>query len=143
MDVETKRLLEECNSGCKMAIKSMNQVLEYAKDTKQTELIEHFKEKHEQLEKESADLLLEAGREEKEPGAMASAMSWFTTEMKMMKEDDSHQIAKLMMDGCNMGIQSICEYKNKYQQATGKAKAVAENLVQVEEDFFQEMKQFL
>ena len=102
-----------------------------------------YKEQHEHLEQESSMQLKEAGWEEKEPKAMASAMSWFTTEIKMMKEDDSHQIAKLMMDGCNMGVQSVCEYQNRYPNASGTAKAIAENLIRVEEKFYQKMKPFL
>lgn len=140
---DTKKLLEECNSGCKMAINSIEQVLEYAKDVKQKEILMDYKEQHEHLEQESSMQLKEAGWEEKEPKAMASAMSWFTTEIKMMKEDDSHQIAKLMMDGCNMGVQSVCEYQNRYPNASGTAKAIAENLIRVEEKFYQKMKPFL
>ncbi len=60
-----------------------------------------------------------------------------------MIEDDGHQIAKLMMDGCNMGIQSISEYQNKYKEASKEATELAKKLVKTEENFMQEMKQFL
>ena len=33
-----------------------------------------------------------------------------------MIHDDSSQIAKLLMDGCNMGIQSIGKFLNEYEE---------------------------
>ncbi len=143
MNEDTRKLLEECNSGCKMALGSMKQVKEYIQDEKLKKIVESYKQKHEQLEMESSNLLKEAGNSEKEPGVMASMFSWFTTEMKLMIEDDGHQIAKLMMDGCNMGIQSISEYQNKYKEASKEAMELAKKLVKTEENFMQEMKQFL
>ncbi|MCI9051571.1 MAG: hypothetical protein HFI05_06520 [Lachnospiraceae bacterium] len=143
MNEDTRKLLEECNSGCKMALGSMKQVKEYIQDEKLKKIVESYKQKHEQLEIESSNLLKGAGNSEKEPGVMASMFSWFTTEMKLMIEDDGHQIAKLMMDGCNMGIQSISEYQNKYKEASKEATELAKKLVKTEENFMQEMKQFL
>ena len=143
MNEDTRKLLEECNSGCKMALGSMKQVKEYIQDEKIKKIVESYKQKHEQLEIESSNLLKGAGNSEKEPGVMASMFSWFTTEMKLMIEDDGHQIAKLMMDGCNMGIQSISEYQNKYKEASKEATELAKKLVKTEENFMQEMKQFL
>lgn len=71
---------------------------------------------------------------------MASAMSWITTEMMMTFNGDNHQAAKLMMDGCNMGIQSVCEYENKYESAS---KDTAHELVKIEKDFMEKMERFL
>lgn len=143
MNEHTLKLLEECNSGCKMAVDSMNQALGYAKDSDLKTLLQLYKEKHERLEQESTDLLRESGHEEKEPGIMASAFAWATGEMKLMWEDDNNQIAKLMMNGANMGIQSITEYRHKYAKADEQAQTIAKKLVRVEEEFLQELKRFL
>ena len=143
MNEDTKKLLEECTSGCKMAIHSMEQMKDYIHDDKQLELVESYKKHHEELEKEAKELLEAAGEPEKLPGIMASASSWFMTEMKLMMKEDSNQIAKLMMDGCNMGIQSISEQQNKYKGASEEAKNIARRLVKLDEDFMSEMKQFL
>ena len=143
MNEDTQKLLEECTSGCRMAVNSMEHMKGYVKDEKLLELVDAYEKHHEELEQEANRLLKEGGKEEKLPGIMVSAMSWFTTEMKLMMKEDSNQIAKLMMDGCNMGIQSICEQQNKYGLASEEAKDIAKRLVKVEEDFMCEMKQFL
>ena len=143
MNEDTKKLLQECTSGCKMATESMLQLEKYIEDKKLFEVVQSYKQKHAQLEQEAAQMLGEAGNREKEPDKMASAFSWITTEVKMMIEDDSHQIAKIMMNGCNMGIQSISECLNEHESADEKAKSIAKKLVKIEEDFMKEMKAFL
>ena len=59
-----------------------------------------------------------------------------------MKNSDS-QIAKVLMDGCNMGIQSLSEYRNEYTGASEEAKKIAEKLISLEEDFMSGLKKFL
>ena len=59
-----------------------------------------------------------------------------------MMQEDSSQIAKIMMDGCNMGIQAISEKINAYPSASEKSKKIARKLIQIEEDFMEEMKAF-
>lgn len=143
MNEDTMKLLQECNSGCKMAVTSMDHALEYTRDDDLKTLLHLYKEKHERLKIESENMLKEAGCEGKEPGMMASAFAWITEETKMMLDDDNNQIAKLMMDGSNMGIQSITEYRHKYHEADEKAQTIAKKLVRVEEEFLQELKRFL
>ena len=129
MITQTVNLLNECNSGCKMAINSMKQVRQYIKDEK--------------LEKETGDQLLQYGKDEEKPGVMAKAMSWISTETKLMIKDDAAQIAKIIMDGCNMGIQSLSGYINEYSMATPESLELAREIVQTEENLMGEMKQFM
>lgn len=143
MNDDTIKLLKECSSGCKMAIESMRQVQEYVKDDSLRALLKEYQEKHETIENEVSELLHQVNEADKKPDTMASAFSWFTTEMKMLMHDDSHQIAKIMMDGCNMGIQSVCEYQNKYDQAEEESTRTARKLVKLEEDFMQKLKGYL
>ena len=143
MTVHTLHLLEECNSGCKMAIRSMDQVLEYVEDEKLEQVIETCKYAHEQLEEESAKLLEECGKEEKDPGVIVTAFSWISTETKLVMKNSDNQIAKVLMDGCNMGIQSIGEYMNEYTGASEEAKKIAKKLIKLEEGFMSDLKKFL
>lgn len=143
MASQTVELLKECNSGCKMAINSMEQIMEYVQDKKQGEIIRSNTQKHRSLEDKISRQLLDNDAREEQPGIMASAMSWLSTEMKMSMHNDSNQVAKIMMDGCNMGIQSLSEYLNKYTEASKESRDLAEELIKVEENFMEEMKQFL
>ncbi len=143
MTIQTLHLLDECNSGCKMAINSMKQVRQYIKDEKLATLIDSYTEKHEKLEEETGKQLMEYGKAEDRPGVMAKAMSWISTETKLMLKDDATQIAKIIMDGCNMGIQSLSRYINEYVLATPESVHLAQKIIKTEEDLMREMKQFM
>lgn len=143
MNMDSLELLKECSSGCKMGMNSIEQVSEYVEDIKLLKVLEKYRDKHNVLLREASELLKQAGKEPEKPGKMASMMSWITTEMKLMMEDDRSQVAKLMMDGCNMGIQSITEKMHEYKNAEKDAVKIAESLVELEEEFHKEMKKFL
>lgn len=143
VDDHTVELLRECSSGCHMAQDSVKQVRQYTKGEKLNELLEAYGEKHTGIEREIAQMLGEYGSTEKEPGMMAEMGAKMGTWMKMTMHPDDHEVAKLMMDGCNMGIQSVSEYVNKYQDANERAHTIAKQIIKVEEDFMKEMKGFV
>ena len=143
MHMESIKLLRECNSGCKMAIESMDQILEFVTNPNLAKLIEKSKEKHRKLEEETSQRLADAGSQGKDPGVMASAFSWMTTEIKMLMKECDNKVAKIMMDGCNMGIQSISEKINEWRNADEDSRSLAHRLVAEEEHFMQQLKAYL
>ena len=143
MEKHTAEGLKVCNSGCKMAVNSMNRVEEYVLDKKLKKLLTEAKKKHEEMEDESGRLLAACGQREEKPDVLASAASWLTTEMKLMLKDDNTQIAKILMDGCSMGVQSITEKMNKYPEASRESISLAKKIVKCEEHFAEELKKFL
>ncbi|MBE5940284.1 MAG: hypothetical protein E7266_07790 [Lachnospiraceae bacterium] len=143
MDANTIELLKECNKGCKMAVESMKQVKCKIKNPEFKELINKYIKKHRDLEDKSSELLDEYGKCENEPGMMTEAFSWMTTEMKLMMDDGDGRIAKLMMDGCSMSIQSVSEYINKYGDASEESKKLAYKLVDLAEEFMKDLKEYV
>ena len=79
MDEQTRKLLEECSSGCRMAVDSFGQVREYVQDTNLLRLIDDYTEKHRQLEDEAASLLKEAESLKKNRESWRPRFPWFTT----------------------------------------------------------------
>lgn len=143
MERQTITLLRECSSGCKMALESMDQILEYVDDEMLEHTILEARQEHEKLEKESGELLRKAGGEEKEPGLAAQAFSRVTTDVKLMMNGGNCQIAKLLMDGCNMGIQSVSECRNQNSQAAKEARDLAARLIRSEEEFMKRLRVYL
>ncbi|MBQ5675746.1 MAG: hypothetical protein IIV45_11850 [Lachnospiraceae bacterium] len=143
MNNDTIKLLRECNLGCKMAVNSLNQISEYVTNPKFADLVNKSIEEHEKLGDETAQKLAEAGVEEKEPGTMTSAFSWFSTEVKMMMKDTDGEAAKIMIDGCSMGIQSIGEKKNHFKEAEQDAVKIASDLIKMEEALIKELESYL
>ena len=60
-----------------------------------------------------------------------------------MIHENTSEISKIMMNGCNMGIQSIREQMAKYKGAEEDAVKLAEKLIKVEEDMFHDAKEFI
>lgn len=140
---QTVELLEKCSSGCKMAIHSIDQIEDFVAQDKLKSVIGDYKKRHERLDKEASELLSRYGEDGKEPGKMASAFSWFSTEMKLMFKDDEHEIAKIMTDGCNMGIQSLSKAVNECGEASSESLSLAKSLVRTDEAFMGDLKEFL
>lgn len=143
MDEQTRKLLEECTSGCRMASDSMKQIREYIKDTSLLELVDSYTERHDKLRQEADERLRECGYEPKEPGTVSSAFAWFTTEMKLTFNDDNTQISKLLIDGCSMGIKTLGERRNTLDHADKKALDLADRIIKTEEELIKDLRQYL
>lgn len=143
MEEVSQKLLQECSSGCKMAINSIEQVTPHISGDRLAGVIGSYKRKHEEIEKRVDELLHQEGAQGKDPGKAASVFSWISTEMKLKMHDNNSQISKLMMDGCNMGIQSISGYINQYNAASKESMELAKDLVHTEEEFMKELKAFV
>lgn len=143
MDKQTVTLLKECNAGCKMAVGSIDRIKEFLMNAELEQTLTAYKEQHKKLEEESSKLLAELGERGQQPDKIASAFSWITTEVKLLVKDDSTQIAKILMNGCNMGIQSISECMNKCPDASHDSVSLAKKLVKCEEKLMEDMKKYL
>lgn len=140
---DTINLLKECNAGVKMAIKSFDEVIERVKSLKMREQLEESRKKHEEIEKKTEIRLHEYGSEDKEPNKMATAMAWMKINFKYATEPTDSEIASLMIDGCNMGIQSVSRYFNKYSAADEEVKKMVDDIVKLEQKLMDELRFYL
>jgi hypothetical protein len=140
---DTKDLLQECNAGTKMATNSIEQMLEYAEDAEFRRILLDYNGQHARLGERCHKLLDKYNLQERDPSMMASAMSHISTSMKMMVNGDVQEMAKIMMDGCNMGIQSLGKYLNQYEQADEECKKVARDLIDSEFAFMKKLIAYL
>ena len=138
------KLLKECDAGSKMAVTSLDDVLEKVENEKLTKLLCESKAHHEKLGNEIHALLMEYGSEEKEPNPMAKGMSKMKTNFMMgMKEDSDETAADLITDGCNMGIKSLYKYLNQYPAADQKVKDLCNRLISIEDQLRKELRSYL
>ena len=140
---DTVELLKECDAGCKMAIDSMEQISKYVSDDKLKTIIQKYNGAHIKMEEDIHRLLNTIGEEDKEPNPIAKASSWIQSEVKMMMNCDAKQAAHLLTDGCNMGVKSLCEYKNQYKAADDKSVKICEKLCDIETKMTYELQEFL
>ena len=75
VEQDTIRLLRECDSGVKMGIQSIQEVLEYVNSESLKRQLTICKENHEKLSAEIQELLDKYGDQGKEPNPLARGMS--------------------------------------------------------------------
>lgn len=143
MNEDTINLLKECNAGCKSATNSMEQVQPYIKNDNLKSIIDEYNDKHIKIGDECHELINKYHEDEKDPQVMAKAFSWISTEMKLMVNDDAHEVATLMIDGCNMGIKSVSKYINKYKMASKESMNLAKSLIKIEQEFMNDLLGYL
>ena len=140
---DTIHLLKECDAGSKMAVTSLDEVMESVQDEKLKELLKKSKDHHTKLGNEIHSLLIQYHSEEKDPNPMAKSMSWLKTNMKMSMDKSDATVADLLTDGCNMGIKSLYKYMNQYANAESKVKNLCNNLIDIERELRKDLRGYL
>lgn len=142
---DTEHLLKECSAGVKMAISSIEDVMDFVTDQKLKDILQNSKKEHLLLETKIQDSILENHTDDKNPNPMAKSMSWIKVNMKigMNDGDNDKTVADLITDGCNMGIKSLRKYLNQYPTAQDTIKKIAHELVDIEDKLIKEMVAYL
>ena len=142
-NTDTILLLKECDAGSKMAVSSIDDVLDSVDDDTLRNLLVESREHHEKLGNDIHSLLITYHSDEKEPNPLAQGMSWLKTNWKLARNDDGSTIADLLTDGCHMGIKSLHKYLNQYQAADKKAIELCNKLIAIEEKLCSDLEKYL
>lgn len=142
-NTDSIELLKECDSGIKMAISSLDEVLEKVSDSHMKQLMTESKGRHEKLRDEIFDQLMRKNSEEKEPNPLAKSMSWLKTNMKIGMDDSDATVADLITDGCDMGIKSLHKYLNQFKAADEDSKRFCHRLITIEEELRHSLQPYL
>ena len=140
---DTIKLLKECDAGSKMAVSSIDEVLDKISNDKMMDILKESKSHHEKLCTEIHSLLSENNSEEKEPNPIAKGMSWLKTNIKVGVDKNDSTIADIMIDGCNMGVKSLNRYLNQYKIANEPSKKICDRLITIEEKLCRDLKCYL
>lgn len=142
---DTVELLQSCHRGTVTAINSFEQVLDHVQSDRMRSRIEDTLHRHRALGKDIGERLRNHGVEAENPNLMARASVWITTEMRMLMDSDNrdHQIAKLTINGCNMGIQTLSEDINRLSHADGDTEDLAASLITEEQKLMDDLRMFL
>ncbi len=140
---DTIHLLKECDAGSKMAVATIDGIVEKVTNPQMHLLLNESKQHHETLGNEIHAQLAAHGSEEKDPNPMAKGMSWVKTNMKLTMEDADAAAADLVTDGCNMGIKTLHKYLNQYKAADPTSKRLCNRLIAIEEELCRELHPYL
>lgn len=140
---DTIYLLKECDSGTKMAVSTIDDILSKVSNTDLKKILEETKSHHQKLGNDLHSLLLKNHSEEKDPNPMAKSMARFKTSVKMSLDGSDRTIAELITDGCNMGVKSLHKYLHQYKAADHSAKDICHRLIDIEEKLGMKLQDYL
>lgn len=140
---DTICLLKECDAGTKMAVASLDEVMDRTQSPKLKEMLEKSKEDHGKLGNDIHALLLEYNSEEKEPAVIAKGMSWLKTNVKLEMNNCDATIAELITDGCDMGVKSLSKYLNQYPAANNNVLELCHRLIKIEDTLRKNLREYL
>lgn len=140
---DTIQLLKECDAGSKMAVISLQDMIENVKSESLYKLLKETLEHHENLGNEIHELLNKCDCKDKDPNPIAKGMSWLKTNVKLTMDPDDKTIADLITDGCNMGVKSLKKYMNQYPNAHQDIQKICSKLIHIEEQLAKELAQYL
>ena len=140
---DTIKLLRECDSGVKMGIDSIDEVLDNVNSELFKRQLSDCKEEHNKLKKEIQIQLNRFDDEGKNPNPITKGMSWVKTNVMLSMNESDKTVAELMTDGCNMGVKSLNRYLNQYKAADERSKDITKRLINLEEQLAVDIRQFL
>ena len=143
IEQDTVKLLRECDTGVKMGVSSIDDVLDYVKSEELKSLLTKCKREHKTLEGETENLLSQYHDDGKEPNPIAKGMSFIKTNMKLGLDYSDSTIADLMTDGCNMGVKTLNRYLNQYKAADEVSKDITKRLINLEEKLAVDIRAYL
>ena len=143
IETDTIKLLRECDSGVKMGISSISEVIDRVTSEDFKKILNESKLAHEKLENEIQEKLVEYDDDGKDPSIMLKGMSWLKTNIMIGLDNTDKTIADLMTDGCNMGVKSLNSYLNEYKAAEEYVKDITKKLINLEERLAVDMRDYL
>ena len=143
IEQDTIRLLRECDSGVKMGISSIEDVIDRIQQDSMREILARCKQEHAELHKKIQARLEKFQDEGKDPNPIIKGMSWMKTNFKMGIKESDKTAASLMTDGCNMGVKSLNQYLNEYEAAEEYAKDIAKKLIALEQKLAEDLQPYL
>lgn len=143
MENETAMLLKECDAGVKMAVTSIDEVMDDVKSEDLKRILNDTRGKHTKLGNEIHSALYSEGAEGKDPNGMAKAMSWMKINWKLAENPTDKTVAALMYDGCSMGVKSLSGYLNQYKHADETSKKYAKHLIELEDTMMTDLRTFM
>lgn len=140
---ETISILKECDAGVKMALASLDDVWEHVQHSELRAILNTTRAQHQMVSREIQSLLEEYGGREKDPNPVARKMSAVMTKTKLGMDKSDAACARLLLEGCDMGVQSLHRYLNRCRGAEVPARALCRTAVAIEEQLSRDLRAFL
>lgn len=112
-----------------MGVIGINDVIDKVKKSEFRNFLENQRKEYDEILNESESIFASYGAKEKELGKMVKMNSKVMSEVKLMKNNEDSEIAKMMAEGTSKGIIKLESAMNSYNESDKEAYALAEKLL--------------
>ena len=142
---KSEEVLAEIYRNSQLALQSISNILP---ETEDTDLREELLKEHGEYEKiggKAAILAKDRDIELKNPNPMKKAMMWSSIKMNTLTDNSRSHIAEMMVQGTVMGVTALKSSLGEMskENADEEIKALAEELLAMEEEFEKKWKEFI
>ena len=138
--IEILSVLDECGTGIDMGVSAIDDVKDKVENVELYKLLERSRETHVALGDEIQALLAQCGETVKQAPGMAKTMSSMKTSMKLSSGDSDEKAAKIISEGCDMGVRSLSGYLNEFEMAEGRPRDIANRLIALETQLSKDLR---
>lgn len=136
-------ILDELNKGCCMGSDAVKFILDKIEGKKFKEVCENLLEEYEDLE-EKINKIYDSYSDDDphETNVMNKVMTWSGIQMRTMNDGSDSKLAEMLLQGLNMGIIEGRRLINQKDEDP-KVKEVMQEYVDMQEEYVEEIKEFL
>ena len=136
-------ILDELNKGCCMGSDAVKFILDKIEGKKFKEVCESLLEEYEDLE-ERINKIYDSYSDDDphETNVMNKVMTWSGIQMRTMNDGSDSKLAEMLLQGLNMGIIEGRRLINQKDEDS-KVKEVMQEYVDMQEEYVEEIKEFL
>lgn len=136
-------ILDELNKGCCMGSDAVKFILDKIEGKKFKEVCENLLEEYEDLEEKINKIYDHYSDDEPhETNVMNKVMTWSGIQMRTMNDGSDSKLAEMLLQGLNMGIIEGRRLINQKDEDP-KVKEVMQEYVDMQEEYVEEIKEFL
>ena len=129
--------------NAKMGIIGIDNIKSDIKDKKLLKLIREQENDYYTICTKAIKLLSLSNTERKNISQMAKLMTYIDAKMKIIKDNSSSNIAKMMIEGSNMGIIAITEKLQNYAGSDKRIISLGKELLRMLKNNIENLKQYL
>lgn len=140
---EDIELLNYIYQNSKMGVVGIDNIKANIKNKELLKIIKEQQNDYYKICTKAIKMLSLTNSERKNITGIAKLMTYMDSQIKMMMDNSDSTIAKMMIEGSNMGIIAITEKLNNYKGTDKKIIKLAKELLKIEEINLEKLKVFL
>lgn len=134
--------VSELYRGAKMGVESIDTMLDKTDGNMKSELVRELGE-YNKFEQKTLDYMSRNKIVPKNDGKLKDMMAKIGVQMNTAIDSTPSHIAEILIQGNSMGIIGITKTRNKHENASGELCSLADELIQMQQNNIDKLKQYL